>query len=59
MRESDQRFKAENAGAALDRMNAAEHRIDRVVRALALADIGEPSLDLLQGFVAFVEERLL
>ena len=33
MRKPDQRFEAEDAGAALDRMDRAEHRIDRVVRA--------------------------
>ena len=34
MGECDQRLKAEYAGAALDRVNATKHRIDRIVRTL-------------------------
>ena len=59
MRELDERLKAEYAGTALDRMNATEHSIDSIVAPLTVAEIGQPSLDLLQGLVAFVEKGLL
>ena len=59
MREADQRLEAENTGAALDRVHPTEHRIDGLVGVSAVANVREASLDLLQGLVAFVEERLL
>ena len=59
MGECDQRLKAEYAGAALDRVNATEHRIDRIVGPLTVPEFGQSSLDLLQCFVAFIEEGLL
>ena len=57
--ELDERLETENAGAALDRMNAAENRVHRVLGPGAFAHVGEPGLDLLQQLVAFLEEGAL
>jgi hypothetical protein len=53
---SDQRLKSENSGAAFDRMNGAEDRVDGVFGIVALLDVGKSNLRLLQQLTAFLEE---
>ena len=59
VREADQIFETENAGAALDRMHGPEDGIDGVVRTAPIANVVKPRLDLLEGFTAFLEKGLL
>ena len=56
MGEVDQRLKLEGAGAALDRMHGAEHRIDRLVVGLAFGHRGEAGLQLGELLLAFLKE---
>ncbi len=59
MGEADEAGKAEGAGAALDRVDGAKHRVQPVARAVAFLDGGELLLELEQELGTFVEIRRL